>query len=360
MSNPLLPIIREQIAKQGSLSIAEYMALCLGHPEHGYYIKQDPFGVTGDFITAPEICQIFGEMVGVWLGEAWRRMGGGAFSLVELGPGRGTLMADILRATKNIPDFHSAATIHMVESSPVLANAQYMKLRHEHDRIEWLDDVNDVPDHAPMLLVANEFLDALPIRQLVQSADGVRERRIGWNEEEAKLEFKLGPPGLSLAKGDQTIPEGTVMEQCPAARNIMRDIAGRIEANDGAALFIDYGYLGDAHRDTLQAVKSHHFHNVLDDPGNADLTAHVDFISLMHVAESEGACVYGPIGQGNFLKNMGAEVRLNMLLKEAPAEQGQQLALGLERLTSPQAMGDLFQVMALTKDYQEEMPGFDG
>ena len=360
MTNPLLPIIRERIAEQGSLSITEYMELCLGHPEHGYYVKQDPFGVSGDFITAPEICQIFGEMVGVWLGEAWRRMGGGAFSLVELGPGRGTLMADILRATKNIPDFHAAATIHMVETSPVLANAQYMKLREKHDRVEWLDSIDELPSHAPILLIANEFFDALPIRQLVQAEDGVRERRIGWNEENEALEFKLGPPGLSLAKGDQVIAEGTVMEQCPAARSIMRDIAGRIADNDGAALVIDYGYMGDAHRDTLQAVKEHNFHSVLENPGNADLTAHVDFTALLHTAQAEGVCTYGTIGQGTFLKNMGAEVRLNMLQKEAPPEVAEQLATGLERLISPQAMGDLFQVMAVTRDYVEDMPGFDG
>jgi NADH dehydrogenase [ubiquinone] 1 alpha subcomplex assembly factor 7 len=359
MENPLLPIIRERIDAQGSLSIAEYMELCLSHPDHGYYVKQDPFGVSGDFITAPEICQIFGEMIGVWLGEAWRRMGGGAFSLVELGPGRGTLMADILRATKNIPDFHAAATLHMVETSPVLANAQYMKLRHLHERVEWLDSFEDVPEHAPLLLIANEFFDALPIRQLVQSDDGVRERRIGWNDAEQKLEFKLGPPGLSLAKGDQIIPNGTVMEQCPAARAMMRDIATRIANNDGAALIIDYGYMGDAHRDTLQAVKSHHFHSVLEDPGNADLTAHVDFTSLLHVAQAEGVHTYGTIGQGTFLKNMGADIRLNMLKKEAPPDVAQRLSEGLERLISPQAMGDLFQVMAITQDYVADMPGFD-
>ena len=358
--NLLLPILREKIAEHGSLSIADYMDICLGHAEHGYYTKQDPFGVSGDFITAPEISQIFGEMIGIWIAEAWRRMGGGPCSLVEMGPGRGTLMADLLRATKAIPDFHASVTIHMVERSPVLANAQYMKLRHEHDRIEWIDDLDDVPHHAPMLLVANEFLDALPIRQFIQSADGMRERRIGWDEEAEALTFIAGPPGLSLAKSGQVIAEGTVMEQCPAARSIVRDIASRIEENGGAALLIDYGYLGDAHRDTLQAVKSHHFHNVLEDPGNADLTAHVDFQSLMHVAEGEGACVYGPIGQGKFLKNMGAELRLNMLLKEAHEPQKEQLVTGLERLTSPQAMGDLFQVMGLYHEYTDEMPGFDG
>lgn len=356
--NKLLPIIKARIAEKGSLSIAEYMELCLGHPEYGYYRKQDPFGARGDFITAPEISQIFGEMIGVWLGEIWKRLGGRAMSLVELGPGRGTLMADMLRATKNVPGFHDAITIHMVETSPHLANAQYVKLRHEHPRIEWLDSLDEVPD-VPMLLVANEFLDALPIRQFVQAEDGVRERRVGWNEAEQKLQFIQGPVGLSLAKSGQKIAVGTVMEQCPAARQMVRAIAQRVSAHHGAALLIDYGYLGEAYNDTLQAVKSHSFHPVLADPGEADVTAHVDFTTLQHVAQSEGAVVSGPLGQGMYLRNMGAELRLNMLLQHANEEQKKNLISGVERLVSPQAMGELFQVMALTSIPLEDMPGFD-
>jgi len=358
MTTPLFDIIYAMVQEKGSISLAEYMDLCLAHPEYGYYKKADPFGVRGDFITAPEISQIFGEMVGVWLGEVWRRQGGGAISLVELGPGRGTLMADILRATKNVPEFHDAITIHMVETSPVLANIQYMRLRHEHPRIEWLDHLDEVPD-APLLLVANEFFDALPIRQYVMTEGGMCERRVGWNEETEELALVLGAPGLSLAKSGQKINDGTVMEQCPAARSIMRAIAERIRRQGGGALVVDYGYLGDAHRDTLQAVKAHHFHPVLKDPGEADITAHVDFLSLMHVAEGEGNALYGPVSQGNFLRSMGAEVRLNMLLKHAEGEQRKNLIAGLERLVSPQAMGELFQVIAVTNDYIDDMPGFE-
>lgn len=354
---PLTTILRDKIAEVGPISIAEYMALALGHPEHGYYMTRDPFGTRGDFTTAPEISQIFGEMVGVWAGATWHQMGGGPISLVELGPGRGTLMADLLRATKSVPGFHQAVTIHMVETSPTLAHAQYMRLRHEHPRIEWLDSVDELPQNK-LLLIANEFFDALPIKQYVMTDAGMCERRIGWNEDSQALEFILGNPGLTLAKSGSKIPTGTVMEQSPASKAVMRDIAARIKAHGGAALVVDYGYLGEAHRDTLQAVKTHLFHPVLGSPGEADITAHVDFTSLMEVARGAGAAVWGLETQGAFLRRMGAELRLEMLLKQAPQDQRAPLISGLARLMSPQAMGELFKVMAITQDARMEPPGF--
>lgn len=352
----LLPILREVITEKGSISIAEYMELCLGHPEHGYYRKQDPLGARGDFITSPEISQIFGEMLGVWVGNLWQQMGGGPAALVEFGPGRGTLMADMLRATKKIPEFHESLSVHMVETSPVLANAQYLRLRHEHPRIEWLEDVRELPEK-PCFIVANEFFDALPIRQYVQAAEGVRERRIDWNAQTNALEFTLGPVGLSLASGKQ-IPMGTIMEQCPAARSIMRQLAGHIRTHGGAGLFIDYGYLGEAHQDTLQAVKAHLYHPILSEPGDADITAHVDFQSLMEIARGEGVAVHGLIGQGHFLERMGASLRLEILLRSAVGEQRNQLITGLQRLMSPQAMGELFKVMAILPNPDIEPLGF--
>lgn len=355
--NALLPILRDKILADGPISIADYMAIALGHPDHGYYITRDPFGIRGDFVTAPEISQIFGEMIGIWVAATWRQMGGGPVSLVELGPGRGTLMADLLRATKSTPDFHDSVTIHMVETSPTLANAQYMRLRHEHPRIEWLDSVEELPA-SKTLLVANEFFDALPIKQYVMTGDGVKERRIGWNEKTKALEFVLGDAGLMLAKSGHIIPENTVMEQSPASRSVMRQIAQHIKTHGGAGLIIDYGYLGDAHRDTLQAVKSHLFHPVLNDPGEADITAHVDFTSLMDIAGAAGNAAWGLATQGQFLRRMGAELRLEMLLKNAQQEQREGLIAGLARLMSPQAMGDLFKVMALTSDPRIEPPGF--
>lgn len=353
----LLPIIRDKILAEGPISIADYMALALSHPEHGYYTTRNPFGVRGDFVTAPEISQIFGEMVGIWTAATWSQLGGGPVSLVELGPGRGTLMADVLRATKSIPDFHNAITIHMVETSPTLAHVQYMRLRDEHPRIEWVDSVDELPQ-SKMLFVANEFFDALPIKQHVMTDEGMRERRVGWNAEKQVLEFVLGDAGLMLAKSSSKIPAGTVMEQSPASKAVMRQIATRMKANGGAALIIDYGYLGDAHRDTLQAVKTHLFHPVLEAPGEADITAHVDFMSLMHIAESAGNKAWGIATQGTFLRRIGAELRLEMLLKNAPQEQRESLIAGLARLMSPQAMGDLFKVMAVTHDARIEPAGF--
>lgn len=352
----LLPIIREKIENEGPISVADYMGLALGHPEHGYYRKQNPLGAKGDFITSPEISQIFGEIIGIWSAEIWRQLGGGPVSLVELGPGRGTLMADLLRATKKVPDFHDSLTIHMVETSPVLAHEQYQKLRNEHRRIEWLDSVDELPQ-SKTILIANEFFDALPIRQYVVTPEGMCERRIYWDHKSESLQFVLGQAGLSLAKSGKVIAEGTIIEQCPAARNVMRTIASHIKANTGAALIIDYGYLGDAHHDTLQAVKAHQFHPVLKDPGDADITAHVDFTTLMDIGRELGVHVHGLENQGSFLTRMGAKLRADMLMKNATDAQREQIASSIDRLISPQAMGELFKVMALCSDAAIEVPG---
>lgn len=353
----LTDILRERIAEQGPISLADYMAMALTHPEHGYYTKYDPLGVRGDFITAPEISQIFGEMIGVWCIEVWRQLGGGPISLVELGPGRGTLMADLLRASRSVPGFHDALTIHMVEASPVLANAQYLKLRHLHPRIEWLDTVEQLPP-ARTILVANEFFDALPIKQFQMTDEGVRERRVGWDDDAQQFRFELAPPGLQLAKSGSVIPSGTVMEQSPATRSVMRHLSQHLATHGGAALIIDYGYLGEAHHDTLQAVKNHTFHPVLKEPGEADITAHVDFPSLADIASDAGLVVSGPAGQGEFLVRMGAEVRARMLLNQAAPEQKEPLMSGLKRLIDPHAMGDLFKVLGVVSDARVEMPGF--
>jgi len=352
---PLLPIIAEKIRAQGSISVADYMALCLGHPEHGYYMNRDPFGARGDFVTSPEISQIFGEMIGVWVAQMWRQMGSPPLRLVELGPGRGTLMHDVLRATAQQKAFHESITIHMVETSPVLANAQYHALRNVHPRIEWLDTIDDVPEGA-MIVVANEFFDALPIKQFMMTDDGMRERRVGLNASGA-LEFTLGPAGLALAKSGQKIAAGTVIEQHPAARAIMRTIATRLSEEDGAFLAIDYGFLGDAHHDTLQAVKHHAFHPVLSDPGEADITAHVDFLSLATIAADASLFVAPLATQGEFLHAMGGDVRLKMLIDRADENQKKNLEQGYTRLTSKQAMGELFKVLAVSS--HAPIVGFD-
>ena len=353
---PLTPILRERIAASGPISIADYMALALGHPEHGYYTTRDPFGVRGDFITAPEISQIFGEMIGLWCAQIWAQMGAGPISIVELGPGRGTLMADLLRATKSAVGFHESITIHMVETSPTLAHAQYQLLRDQHPRIEWVDSIEELPP-AKTLVIANEFFDALPIKQYVMTSEGMRERRVTWNEALGVFEFVLGDAGLMLAKSGNVIPANTVMEHSPASRSVMRQLAGHVKSYGGAGLIIDYGYLGEAHHDTLQALKSHLFHPVLADPGAADITAHVDFLSLLTIAREAGNFAPELVNQGEFLIRMGAQLRLEMLLRQASPDQRENLVSGLQRLVSPQAMGELFKIMAFASDARVELPG---
>ena len=353
----LLNVIREKIAAEGPITVADYMTLALAHPEYGYYRKRDPLGLKGDFVTAPEISQIFGEMIGVGAAEYWRLSGGGPISVAELGPGRGTLMADFLRATKNVPGFHASITLHMVETSPVLAHTQYLKLRDLHPRIEWLETVDELPKNN-MFFIANEFFDALPIRQYVMTEEGVCERRIYWNAGKACLDYVLTQPNLTLAKSGSKIAAGTVMEQSPMSRSLFRQMSLRLAEHGGAALIIDYGYLGEAHQDTLQAVRGHHFHAVLKDPGEADLTAHVDFTSLAAIAKESGLRVFGPVAQGLYLTRLGALLRAEMLQRKAAEEQRAAIASGLERLISPQAMGDLFKVMAVTPAGNIDMPGF--
>ncbi len=261
------------------------MALALGHPEWGYYTTRDPFGRKGDFITASEISQVFGEMLGLWCVEVWRQMGApDPVRLVELGPGRGTLMADALRAAAVSPDFIRAAQVHLVETSPVLREAQRSALAGRD--VVWHDRFDDIPE-GPLLLVANEFFDALPVRQLQREADGWCERLVGNGPQ--GLQFVLSTPGApSAALLDPGMragaAEGAIAEIQPAALSIAAAISARLGAFGGAALIIDYGYMQSAAGDTLQAVRSHKPHDVLLDPGDADLTVHVDFAALARAA----------------------------------------------------------------------------
>jgi NADH dehydrogenase [ubiquinone] 1 alpha subcomplex assembly factor 7 len=341
----LTAILRAQIEANGSLSVADYMEAALAHPEYGYYRTHRIFGSGGDFTTAPEISQVFGELIGAYVVGEWNRLGSPPLSLVELGPGRGTLMQDLLRATRRVQGFHESITIHMVEISASLAHEQYQLLRHSHPRIEWLDHLDQVPETNPIILVANEFFDALPIRQHVKTTAGICERRVVWDEVAGSFAFELAPPGLQLAKSDKIIAENTVIESSPASRETMRRIARRLRAKGGTALIIDYGYLGDAHHDTLQAVKAHQFHSVLKDPGEADITAHVDFTSLMAIAEEENMATASLMTQGQFLAHLGVELRLGALLAQAEPHQKEGIISSVTRLISPQAMGELFKVM---------------
>lgn len=354
----LVSIIKQKIRESGPISIAEYMELCLGHPVHGYYIKQDPFGARGDFITAPEVCQVFGELVGMWCADMWSQWGEGPVALVELGPGRGTLMQDALRATRIVEGFHEHTTVHLIETSPVLQAVQFHALENAYDRVEWHESIDALPEK-PCLIIANEFFDALPIRQHVQTAQGIKERCVGIDDETGELCFIQEARGLSLAKGDTAIKDGTIMESCQAAKDIMRKLCEHLSRFGGALLLIDYGYLGVGHQDTLQAVKNHLYHPILQDPGDADLTAHVDFATLREAAEDHGMSVSGPIDQGKFLVRLGLQIRTERLLQHASEEQAMQLISGARRLIDPAQMGKLFKAMAVVADPNLNPAGFD-
>lgn len=348
----LFDIIARRIEADGPMSVAEYMALCLGHPDHGYYTTRDPLGEGGDFTTAPEISQMFGELIGLWLAQAWTDRGAPTpFALVELGPGRGTLMADALRAAARVPGFVEAAELWLVETSPTLRNKQWEALGKDEPR--WADTLDDVSP-LPLFLIANEFFDALPIRQFEIRDGGLRERVVGLDD--GTLTLGLSPPVT-----DEMLPshaeEGTIIETCPAGRSIAAEIGARLKQQGGAALIIDYGHDTAAPRgDTLQAVRDHAYTDILDEPGRADLTAHVDFRTLAKTAEAEGASAWSVRNQGALLDWLGIRVRAAMLAKASP-EREAEIEAALDRLTEPDQMGTLFKALALSGD-DIDPPGF--
>src|SRR5215470_2219640 len=275
----LARLIARRIRATGPLTVAEFMTEVLQHPRLGYYATRDPLGTAGDFVTAPEVSQVFGELIGLWCADAWARMGQpDPVHLAELGPGRGTLMADALRALAVAPDFRRALRLHLVETSPALRALQARALATAAPT--WHERLDAIPA-GPLLLVANEFLDTLPIRQFERRGSGWNERRVGLAPDGGTLVFALDPaPSPSAALLPSRLSpaaEGSVAEACPAALSLAADLARRLSADGGAALFIDYGHPESAWGDTLQAVRQHRYHPVLEAPGSADITAHVDF-----------------------------------------------------------------------------------
>jgi NADH dehydrogenase [ubiquinone] 1 alpha subcomplex assembly factor 7 len=353
---PLLDELQRMIASEGPISVERYMALCLGHPAHGYYMTRDPFGADGDFTTAPEISQMFGELLGLWSVEVWRMMGAPqSLQLIELGPGRGTLISDLLRATRRVPGFLDAAQVHLVETSPILQARQRETLSACTHPIAWRASFSEVPS-GPAIILANEFLDALPMRQFMRTERGWCERLVGLAEE--KLTFGLAAePEARLPPGGRF---GDILEWPRAAMDVTRDIATRLVAHGGAALLIDYGYSGPAFGDTLQAIKRHGFTDPLAEPGEADLTVHVDFSRLAAAATDCGTLVHGPVSQGDFLRALGIETRAKTLQARAGAEQEAEIESALHRLTDdgPGAMGGLFKVFAIAHPGLAFLPGF--
>ncbi len=323
------------------------MAAAMAH----YYQSGDPFGAEGDFVTAPEVSQMFGELIGLWCVDTWRAMGAPPrFILVELGPGRGTLMRDALRAARLAPDFLGAAELHLVETSPVL-RARQADMLADH-RPSWHALVEDVPD-GPMLLVANEFFDALPVRQFVLSDKGWEERRVAIRDD--CFAFVVGPPVFDMPWPPSVL--GAIREISPEALAYATWLGRRLGQQGGAALLIDYGYRDSACGDTLQALKAHHRRDVLHEPGEADITAHVDFAALAQAASGAGARVYGPVEQGFFLRALGIEKRATRLMEASPAHAAM-VAAGLRRLTDPDAMGSLFKAMAIADPALRSLAGF--
>ena len=347
---PLAEILSRRIAQTGPISLADYMAECLSHPEHGYYTTRNPFGAAGDFVTAPDISQMFGELIGLCLAQAWMDQGKPArFALVELGPGRGTLMADLLRATQAVPGFTDAAEVQLVETSPALQAAQAARV----PNATWHASVATLPD-LPTFLIANEFLDALPIRQFTRDAAGWRETMVGLQGD--ALAFGLSAPA-PIALLDPRLADtqpGDVVEHCPVLSGIVGTIGQRIAQNGGAAVFIDYG---DWHSlgNTLQAVQGHQTVDPLATPGQADLTAHVDFAALANAAAP--AAYTRLTTQGVFLERLGITQRAQSLARSLQGAALDQHIAAHRRLTHPGEMGETFKVMGLYPPGAATPPG---
>ncbi|MBW4710635.1 SAM-dependent methyltransferase [Roseobacter sp. YSTF-M11] len=349
----LRDVLMARIAQSGPISLADYMSECLMHPDYGYYTTQLPFGAQGDFVTAPEISQMFGELIGLCLAHCWMDQGCPApFALAELGPGRGTLMADMLRATSSVHGFHEAAQIVLVEASPRLIDVQKQALA-GYD-VGHVRSANVLPDR-PVFAIANEFFDALPIRQFTRSERHWRETQVGMQAD--SLRFGLGPelPQPSLAERLTDTKVGDVVEYAPAAGPVIHELGRRIAAHGGGALIIDYGdwrSLGD----TFQAVQSHERVDPLAAPGQADLTAHVDFEALTRAAPCATTQM---TPQGMFLERLGITHRAQALAAGLEGAALEKHIAAHRRLTHPEEMGNLFKVMGLFPDGSSPPPGLD-
>ena len=348
-------VLKEEIAATGPVTVARYMEIALGDAETGYYMTRDPFGTSGDFTTAPEVSQMFGELLGLWAAVVWQAMGAPErILLVEPGPGRGTMMADALRAGGQLAPFAAALDVHLVETSPVLRSSQEQMLAPYAQAglgVSWHDTLDAVPA-GPMIVLANEFFDALPIHQLHKTPMGWRERLVDVNAAGDGFRFVLAdaaPDAALLPQGVDEASDGDVVEVAPIATDIMHKLAGRVVSSGGAVLAIDYGHAQNGIGETLQAVKDHAYHDTLKDIGAADLTAHVDFLSLAEAARRTGADVHGPVPQGAFLERLGLSERKEALLANATPEQFSEIQAGCHRLTGADGMGLLFKVLAVTQ-----------
>jgi SAM-dependent MidA family methyltransferase len=340
--------IVELIGAAGPIPVNQYMALCLFDPQDGYYTTREPFGAAGDFVTAPEISQMFGELVAVWLYEAWLATGRPMpVTIAEIGPGRGTLMKDMLRTLSRLdPALTAGASFAMIETSPRLIDVQRQTLAAAPAMIGWHESIDTLPQ-SPLFIVGNELFDAVPIRQFVRAGTGWRERMIGLDGAD-ELHFFAGAGSVDptlLPDDAENAPQGAIVEVAPARAALMATIAERLARLGGAGLFLDYGYLRPGTGDTLQALRKHDHEDVLANPGEADLTAHVDFAGLAAIVRAHGLDAHLST-QGEFLVEMGLLERAGQLGADADEVAREKIAGEVERLAGPQAMGDLFKVLA--------------
>ncbi len=352
-ATPLALRLAETIRRGGPLGVAEFMAAALLDPDYGYYATRDPFGAAGDFVTAPEISQMFGELAGLWAAVTWRSMGAPPrVVLAELGPGRGTLMADLLRAAATLPPFRAAIEPWLVEASPALRRRQAETLAGH--AIHWADGLDGLPD-GPLLLVANEFFDALPIEQSV-AVGGIWHRRLVGLDAAGALAFVTGP-AAEPAPLQVAAPDGAVAETCPEGVRLAAALGRRLARDGGAALVVDYGHVRSGLGDTLQAVRRHRYAPVLEDVGESDLTAHVDFEVLARAAVPARA--WGPVPQGVFLRRLGIEARAAALAAGKDAAIAADILGRMHRLIDSGEMGTLFKAMALAHPALPPPPGLD-
>ncbi|MCL3881253.1 SAM-dependent methyltransferase [Marivita sp. GX14005] len=354
----LADILRAQIKTTGPMTVAQYMTACLLHPEHGYYTTREPLGVQGDFTTAPEISQMFGELVGLCLAQSWLDQGAPpVFALAELGPGRGTLMADMLRATRQVPGFHAAMRLHLVEASPRMREIQARALRGVDP--QWHDTPDRLPENLPLFAVSNEFFDALPIRQFQRDKAGWREVMIGLGADGGlQMGLSDAAPIASLDHRLEDTEIGAMVETCAQGGVVMDTLASRIAAHGGAALVIDYGDWR-SRGDTFQAVQAHRPVDPLAAPGCADLTAHVDFEALATAAQHAGCAVSKLQTQGAFLENLGITARAQTLARTLEGSSLDSHIAAHRRLTHPEEMGSLFKVLAVHAADAPPPPGFE-
>jgi NADH dehydrogenase [ubiquinone] 1 alpha subcomplex assembly factor 7 len=359
--SPIEVEIRRRIAAAGPMPVAEFMALCLFDSEHGYYTTRDPFGARGDFITAPEVSQMFGELIGLWQSAVWKQMGAPEnVRLIELGPGRGTLMSDALRAVQIAPEFRAAIVVHLVEVSPLLQARQEKVLEDAGVPVFWHPTLTEVPK-GPSIIFANEFFDALPVNQAIRTDRGWHERQVQIDSAN-QLAFTIAPepipffqtllpPALHAARA------GAIFEW--RGNNVAMEMGRRIVDGRGAALVIDYGHMQTGLGETLQAVGQHAYADPMTAPGGLDLTAHVDFEALGRAVEAMGAIGLGPIEQSQFLRRLGIEQRAAAL--KAKGTRAAEIDQALGRLIGRQrtAMGELFKVAAFAHPSVGVLPGFE-